>query len=46
MTRPAVAVPPVPPRNPGADFMALPHHELVLTTSLIAARYPYWQRHG
>lgn len=46
VTRPAVAVPPVPPRNPVADFMALPHHELVLTTSLIAARYPYWQRHG
>lgn len=28
------------------DFMSLPHHELVLTTPLISARYPRWQRHG
>ena len=37
---------PVPQPEPVADFMALPHYELVVTTALIAARYPHWQRHG
>jgi hypothetical protein len=37
---------PVVRRDPVAEFMAMPHYERVLTTALIAARYPQWQRHG
>ncbi|MFS8104177.1 hypothetical protein LFM09_44400 [Lentzea alba] len=43
---PERAVAAVPRRRPVADFMTLPHHESLLTTPLIAARYPHWQRHG
>ena len=38
--------PPAPRPKPSraADFMALPHVEVVLTTAAIAARYTRWQR--